>query len=299
MLDSLGRIAAVKNRCYMLPRSVPVIQLGRFGDLLILFPAFKAIYDRTGVKPTVFVSVDYASLFDGISYATPWPLNVHWYRGVEEARRIALEAFGEQPIIPEWWHDKTTNNIPHGTTVLQCHGIKWGVDMAKWPNFQTSMWDRTGIPVSEMHTLPLVFDRRDPVAEKKLVDLYYPNKRKPLVLVNFKGISSPFKYTGEVMRLLIPFRKQGIEFFDLGQIPNARRLYDLLGLYDAAIGLITTDTATLHLANARRDLPYIAFTVDGWTSSVPRGDCVLEVKYNQTMRRLGEVTAVLERWAAK
>jgi hypothetical protein len=290
----------MKDRCWMLPKVAPFIQLGRNGDLLILFPAFKAIFERTGVKPTVFVAQEYAGLFDGISYATPWPLQVHWYAGIPAAREIAMKTFGADPVIPRWWDDATCLDVPKGATVLQCHGVSWGVDMARWPNFQTSMWERTGLPVSEMRTLPLVFDQRDVKAEEVLINAHYPQRRnakqRPLVLVNFAGISSKFPFVPDLTRLIYPFRRQQIDVIDLGQI-RAPHLYDLLGLYDRAAGLITTDTATLHLAKASK-VPYVAYTVDGWSSSVPLGNCILEVKYSQAPKRLGEVQAVLERWAA-
>lgn len=287
-----------KDACWMLPpKRIVFIQLGRAGDLIILFPAFKAIHDRTGIKPVVLVSQEYANLFDGISYAVPWSLAVHWYGGVPEARRLAKEAYGEDPILPQWWQDgRDAKNVPRGNAVLQCHGANWGVDVARWPNFQTSMWDRAGFTVKEMMELPLVFDRRNPVLETALVEQTHQLKRRPLLLTNFTGISSPFAHTPDVIRLLQPYRRV-FDVVDLGQL-RFPHLYDLLGLYDRAVGLITTDTATLHLAPASK-VPYVAFTVDGWCSSVPRGNCVLEVKYSQTKQRIGDVLEILQGWAGQ
>jgi hypothetical protein len=167
LLDSGGdERTAMKDACWMIPptQAPCFIQLGRFGDLILLFPAFKAIYDRTGHKPIVMVSTEYASVFDGILYAKPFPVHWHWWQGIPEARRLAEEQFGGA-IIPQWWHEPPKDNLldqqQRGGTVLQCHGHEWGINVERWPNFMTSMWERAGFTAEEMRTLPLVFDLRD------------------------------------------------------------------------------------------------------------------------------------------
>jgi hypothetical protein len=116
---------------------------------------------------------------------------------------------------------------------------------------------------------------------------------KPLLLVNFSGHSSPFAWVPEVMRAVNQFQQQ-FNIVDIGRL-KAQRIYDLLGLFDAAAGLITIDTATLHLA-AGSAVPYIAYTRADWSSSVPKGNCVLEIKYRdeEVKGRMGEVVRVLE-----
>jgi len=64
---------------------------------------------------------------------------------------------------------------------------------------------------------------------------------------------------------------------------------------DHAIGTITTDTATLHLAHGC-PRPYIALTVDGWSTSTPRGNCKLEVKYSRFMTSLSAIVNTVESW---
>lgn len=81
---------------------------------------------------------------------------------------------------------------------------------------------------------------------------------------------------------------------DLGKI-RAHRIYDLLGFYDRAIGLITTDTATAHLAPASK-VPTLWFTVPGWGKSVPRGNVALHVQYDQVPRYLGEIDLLMQHW---
>lgn len=289
------------DRCFLVPRRPPVFcVLGRFGDLILLLPAFLELKRRTGLKPIVYVSRHYASVLEGVSYATPEIVNEDWYDGMPAARRMAQAKYGGA-IVPAWWADPdTATDIlldirDAGVRILQSHGRQWGVDCSANPDFGTSMWRRAGFTRQEMLTLPLVFDRRSGAREELLYRTHVHDAAKPLLLYNFTGCSSPFGYTPELMRLLQPYRSR---FFmlDLGVL-KAARIYDLLGLYDRAAGLLTIDTATAHLAPASR-VPAIWFTVCNWGKSVPRGNCALHVPYDETPRRLTEVSATLERWLA-
>ncbi len=272
--------------CWFL-KPMTVIQLGRFGDLIILLPALWEIHNRTGHKPNVIVSQEYSSVLEGASYVTAHPIPVHWVDGMEEAKRFAKEKFVDF-IIPAWWNDKTFVVPPkyRGHFSLTHHGRTYGINRSIWPNFMASMWERLGFTQHEMMTLPLVFDRRTirPSITRK----------KPLLLYNFTAISSPFGYLDELWPVILRCARQGFQLMDLGKI-KAHRIYDLLDLYDEAVGLLTCDTATLHLASAST-VPYIAWTQNGFLGSVPRGNCVLQIPYDQTLQRLHEVKAVLELW---
>lgn len=280
------------DACWWLPRKPPVfVQLGRYGDLILLLPAWKIIHDRTGKKPIVIVSDEYANVLDGASYVTPHPIHAHWYMGMPKARAIAESMGGG--IVPQWWNDSNPEDVPKGPLVLQCHGNAWGIDIAKYPDFGTSMWVRAGFTREDMINAPLVFDRRSPEREEDLVKRFIrPNKK--LLLYNFTGVSSPFGYVPEMLRILSDYRNK-FHCVDLGAI-KAHRIYDLLGLYDRADGLITTDTATGHLAPGSK-VPTIWFTVPGWTSSVPRGNVALAMPYDQFPKRASEIRPVLNQWA--
>lgn len=282
------------DRCWALPKKPPVIvQLGRYGDLILLLPAFKLIYDRTGKKPIIIVSDEYASVLDGASYVTPHPIRAHWYMGMPKARQVAESMGGG--IVPQWWNDSKPADVPKGPLILQCHGDAWGVDIKKYPDFGTSMWVRAGFSRKEMIETPLVFDRRSPEREESLVKRHVrPNQK--LLLYNFTGVSSPFAYGPEMLRLLSDYRNK-FQLLDLGAI-RATRIYDLLGLYEKAAGIITTDTATLHLCPAVK-IPSIMFTVPGWTSSVARGNVALNFPYDQFPRRASEIRPVLDKWASQ
>lgn len=274
------------------------VLLGRFGDLIQIFPCFMAIHERTGHKPVVIVAKEYSSLFDGISYAEPYELTTGWWQGVPKARQVAKSLFGAA-IFPRWWeddeaHDKMIAEGTAGDFVLQCHGDKWGVDINKWPDYGTSMAYRCGFSREEWTKLPLVFDKRNEFRERQLREATIGRDPRPVVLYNFSGNSSPFPYPPEMQAMFRNTFTKTFRFVDLSTI-RASRLYDLLGLYDHAAGLLTSDTSTLHLAPASK-IPYIAFTVDGWTSSVPKGNCVLNVKYSQAMQQTQKVIEQMSYW---
>jgi hypothetical protein len=290
----------------MTPEEQPpcFIILGRYGDIIQLLPAFQAVFDRTGLKPIIVTSTEYATVLEGVGYVQPRAVHWNWWEGVPAARQLAAEQFGGG-IVCQWWADEPfkwqkqayAQLLGDGSVVLQSHGREWGVDIGAVPNYGTSMWTRAGFTPEEMKTLPLVFDRRDAHREALLVrQNTHPNPamRRPMLLVNFQGVSSPFAPVPEVMRVVDEFKGR-FNVVDLGRM-RAQRIYDLLGLMDAACGMITTDTATMHLA-AAGNIDYVGYTVDGWTSSVPKGRCLVEIKYSQALDRLGELRPILAKWA--
>lgn len=268
--------------------------LGRYGDIIQLLPAFKAIRDRTDFKPIVVTSTDYSAIYDGVSYVDPFPINGNWYQQIPFARDMARQHFGSC-VVPQWWHECDRKDeicreqAQDNLTVLQSHGHNWGVDMNKNPDYGTSMWWRCGFAREEMMSLPLVFDRRDLAREAKLAETF-TRFGKPLLLYNFTGASSPFAPVPEVMRVIQEFSGK-YKLVDLGTVMG-HRIYDLLGLFDRAAGLITIDTSTLHLALGSK-VPYYAFKVGGWSSSVPKGNCRGSCFYSETLDKLDEVRQFL------
>lgn len=281
----------------MIPKVAPCfVQLGRFGDLIQMLPAFKAIFDRTNERPVVAVSTEYASVLDGISYVLPWVLNLPWSTGVAHARGI-VEIDYPSAISLQFWNDSKrqfASEVMRQAVTLQCHGESWRVDLDKWPDYGTAMWSLAGFNRQEMLDLPLEFDLRDLQREQTLANLTL-HRTLPNILVNWKGISSPFPMVPEYQRILGQYRKR-FHFVDLATV-KAHRIYDLLGLYDRAVGLITVDTATLHLAPASK-VPYIAFTRGDWSGSIPKGRCVCRINYHEAEKRMGYFKEILDVWAA-
>jgi hypothetical protein len=287
------------DKCFMLPKRSPCfILLGRFGDLIQMMPAFREVHRRSGKKPVVMVASDYASVFEGVSYVIPHVMGVHWWKGIPAARKLAEAEYGGGTVV-QWWNDspdriQLLEEATKGGLVLQSHGHEWGVDPSKWPDYGTSMWDRAGFTRQEMLELPLIFDRRNHEHEE-VIARQFIHKKKPTVLYNFNGISSPFTHASEVLNVV---RATGnIHLVNIGTL-KLNRIYDLIGLMDRAAGLITIDTSTLHLALASK-VEYLAFVRSDWCRSVPKGNCTLKVEYENTRRRLQAIREWVERISKK
>lgn len=304
MLDSVG--SQPLRSCYLFHPTAPMfVLLGRYGDIIQVLPCWREIYLRTGFKPQVMVSHEYANLFQGVSYVEPYPIREHWWMGMPKARQIA-EALSPNVIVPQWWNDdpvhaKMIADSARGNFVIQCHGVQWGVDTSKWPDYGTSMAARCGFTREEWLALPLVFDQRDPDREARLWDQVVGEEDRPVILYNFSGISSPFQFAPEVTNTIRNHFGRRFRFVNLGSGSGsagvrATRIYDLLGLYDRAAGILTSDTATLHLA-AASPKPYIAFRVGGWTSSVPKGNCDFACFYSEVPSNMQLILDTMGRWA--
>jgi hypothetical protein len=285
-----------QDQCHLIPTDPPCfVQLGRFGDIIQLLPAWKATFERTGKKPVVAVSARYASVFEGVSYAQPWVVPCEWPNGTSEARGMAELKF-PWVLSPQFWNDtprKVVGEVGRQVKVLHCHGKDWIVNVDDFPDYGSAMWKIAGFSREQMLSLPLEFDRRCPEREALLAHLII-HRTKPTILMNWQGFSSPFPHVPEFQRVLGRWQ-QYLHFVDIGPV-KASRIYDLLGLYDRALGLITVDTATLHLAPAS-EMPYIAFTRSDWSGSVPKGNCVLQLGYADAHQHVSRFESVLRSWA--
>lgn len=286
----------MKDDCFLVPSEAScIVQLGRFGDLLLLFPAFKLLGHRTGLKPVVMVSHEYASVFDGISYAFPWVVPLRWWQDSAKAKQLALKQY-RNVIVPQYWNDLSDHKEEthkNGKIFFKAHGKMWLVE-GESADYGTAMWNRLGFTRAQMLANLLEIDRRSTQREEELLKRYY-RPGKPMILYNFKGYCSPFAYVPEMMRLVQNYRSR-VNFVDLGKI-QAQRIYDLLGLYDMAAGLITIDTATCHLAPASQ-VPTLWLTVDGTGTSVPRGNVAMHCKYSEAPKRWKEIETLLQQWYA-
>lgn len=261
------------------------IHLGKWGDIIIMLPVFKAVAEQLGKPVIVAVSDYYQNIFDGVSYVEPWVMDLHWWKGVGTATKAARDA-GLDPIVVKWWDDP--NGVPPMTLesgkniTLTVHGKPFHIAAREWDSFQSSQWRYAGFTIQQMMAWPPVFDRRNAQRERELAMRWIrPNMPNLLVNLSQQG-SSPFKESGQVMALLVGM---GFNLIDLSRI-RSERIYDLLGLYDRAAGLVTSDTATLHLAPAS-NIPYVAFVNNGGSGSVPKGNCILSIRYGQFDKNMG------------
>lgn len=241
------------------------ILLGRNGDQMIALRGMRIISAWTGKQQHTICAKQFAQIFDGASYVVPHPIDVDWWRGMPDARRMGA-GMGNY-------------------SVLQCYAHEWGIDINKWPSYMVSMWDRMGLSKDLLQSSKLVFDNRNAAREESLCKAVLSGKEK-LVIWNCKGISSPFKHV-DLLRGVLSKLGPDAQVLDLGNV-NGSRIYDLIGLYEKAACILTTDTATLHLG-AAVNTPVIAFIVDGWTGSTPPQNTVLEMRYAEVPHRMREV----------
>lgn len=277
--------------CFLI-KQPPVVMLGKFGDLISILPALQSISKATGEKVKVIVSSQYQTVLEGVSYVESLPMDFEWPLGTKQAREYATKEYGSC-LVPQFWADPTIRDgIPYGQTSLEIGGSRWSIDSGRWPNYMSAMWQRLGFTDQDMQQSPVVFDRRNPERERLLKERYI-HANLPTLLVNFKSSSSPFGYEPEIMKI-IP--KGQFSIVDVSEI-KAERIYDLLGLFESAVGLITCATATLHLAAASK-IPYIAFTEDHWSRAVPKGNCRLNVSYSKTPAALVDIAKIMRQWSS-
>ncbi len=262
--------------------------------------AFYEIHRITGLKPCVVSSAEFASIYQGVSYVEAVGVPGHWYTELVKMKALAGARFGGAVGL-QVWHDTTSPEFAParfpGGIVLQSHGLNFGVDMSKDPHYGASMMRRAGFSWDEALKLRPVFDRRNPVREAELLAKCWPVplRKKPMLLMTFEGQSSPWGHLPELWPLVSPFYRH-FHVVDLGKL-HAFRVYDMMALMEKAAGAIVIDTLALHML-AATDTPYVAFSQNGWTGSVPKGNCVLEIKYEQSIQRMREIVPVLEQWVA-
>lgn len=267
-----------KSNCY--------VHMGRFGDIMILLPGWKREYDTTGRKPVVMVSEEFASIFDGVSYVQPWPVRLQFCAQARKAKAMA-EAQYANVIFPRWWDigQPPVGGIDKAKINVTFQGQEFALAAEDWVSHQISQWQVAGFDADGLREWPLIFDRRDLRREATLAKTIFRTS-KPKLLLNLRGVSSPFAAVPEVMNVLNGLKSR-FEFVDLSVV-RAERIYDLLGLMDRAVAMITVDTATLHLAHASK-VTYVALVVDGARGSLPKGNCKLAVRYADAPQMAGKI----------
>lgn len=272
-----GTMAKLHPKCWVKKKSVKgpicILQLGRAGDVINILPIAKELADRRGHPIPIVIHEDYADILDGVSYAEP-----EVYQGVISDFNGALEFAKDrfEEVIETQIYGKTTFEMKHDS---------FCVDSWELANFG-SLWGK----------LPLVFDQRDRAREKSLIEKHVKTK-KPLLLVNFKGISSPFQYSGPVMADITQRWGNLFEILNLAGV-QAERFFDLLGLMEKAAGIISIDTGTAHLASATKT-PMIllqASTPHLWNGMKPSKNCELALRYPESLRRREEMHCVIDSW---
>jgi hypothetical protein len=252
------------------------VQMGRVGDLILMLPAWRAWAQRSGRPTVVVTSREFGQVLEGASYVQPVMLNYSWY----DAGKAQMWAMGKYPRV----------------IVTQLHGTGIQTVPDDLPSYSLSMWKKTGL-MDEYHDLPLVFDQRNPNREKNLIARTLTSP-KPVILMKFDAWTSPFDESNHVKVCMREMLSDRFQLVDLDKVV-ADRVYDLLGLFDMAVGLVTVDTMALHLAAASK-VEYVAFTRDdGQSGSIPKGNVVLQIGYRQWNEQRYAFELQMKLWLAK
>ncbi len=140
--------------------------------------------------------------------------------------------------------------------------------------------------------LPLIFDKRSPEREEKLLKETVGDSK--FILVGDKGQSSPFKKSDELVELIAKKFKK-LKIVRLSEV-KADFIYDLLGLYDKAVALVSTETVHLHLSRASK-VPVISLTTnkpERWHGTAYQTRFHLQIRYYDFDSRKGEIINCLK-----
>lgn len=254
------------NTPIYLPGDTCIVQLGRYGDLLNILPVVKYIHDHYG-KPSVMVAKQFADLFDGVNYAHKCVFD-GGFGDVEAAVELAQKKFALVIVSQVWGH---TWRVPH-----ECE------------SYNMESWRMAGF-----------LDRwTDPAMKLELsvpIPLAMPSRPSIAVCLS-SGHSSPFKEWASVQAHIQDGYSGAFDVVDLATMV-CDRVYDLLKWIRSARVLITSDTATLHLAAACKT-PVVALVNDAaWLATTPRCNCVLRLHYGEALSRIGEIDKVIEKYS--
>lgn len=238
------------------------VNLGHAGDIINALPMVKYVEAVTGRKPLFFTSQTYGHVLDGVSYAEPVYLDLPDHKP-NDAIQIASQRC--EYVLCTQMHGENFE-VPHETESYNREG-----------------WRVCGL-LDRFYELPLVFDKRDFGREEMLLAALHKSD-KPILLVNVTGgLSSPFSGGKALLEVIVNDFSRRFEVVDMTKL-RFDRIYDALGLMDAAYLLVSSDTYTLHLAPAAR-CDVIALVNDNemfgkdWLATRSRGVLVHRIGYS-------------------
>lgn len=251
-----------------------LLQLGKFGDIANILPVARDMA-RVAGKPVPFVVArEFASILEGVSYVAPDVIAGSWtdYPGaMNTARSKYSHVLATMPAVRGLKYDRVTSSFNKESWRLAGYLQQWG-------------------------KLPLVFDCRNLERESELARAKL-SPTKLNLLVNTLGYSSPLHEKALITTLLDGLTDKW-HVVDLSAF-KCYRIYDQVGLMDAADLLLTIDTASLHLAHAS-NVPVIALLQGealNWSGTEPLCRCTLQLRYTELASQLGAVAQAIKQAA--
>ena len=248
--------------------------LGRYGDIMNALPLARLHFNQSSCKPHFMVAREFESILEGCGYLNPVVFQGH----SSELKRAMMEA------------QSSFRNV------VRCQVFGWkdgDSQEGKCYNHQAWSASNSGYLWADQD-VSLVFDKRDKVRERKLVDESIERLPLPVMAVSLtKGNSSPFKDGEQMLSKVREEFGKDWNIVDLSSI-TAERIYDMLGILEQASMLITTDTSFIHLAAAVPHLPVYLLSQDHpWSRTEPRCKCVGRTVYSQWRKVWRELVAAV------
>lgn len=272
-----------------------LIQLGRAGDLINVLPLAWADA-QAGKRTAIMTTAEFAPILEGCSYVTPiiFPGKMaELDKAMRYAATLSKDVVNCQLVGPR----EIVKNIveAEGGTAYK----------TSTESFLKDQWVLAGRYQEWRNQYPLVFDQRDEAREAKLLEqlqniirpTHNTNRRalRP-ILVSASGVSSPFPYRKLLFELLRLKFWRNHAIISLDQF-KAERLYDLLGIFERSVCLVSTDSAPLHLAYACSRLPVVALANDKpslWHGSVWRPNHICHIRYSDFPSRAVEMLEAID-----
>jgi hypothetical protein len=240
--------------------------LGRNGDIINALPLAWEEFRIRGPQDWI-VSEEFAPLLEGVSYVRPVIFKGQYWDLQACVQEFSRE-YDELRIVQAWSANWPT--VALGDSFVRSAFAQIG--RRGWPGV-------------------LCFDRRSPEREARLVERLGVDSNTILLAID--GTSSPFAHRAALLESLKSAFGDRVKVID----PIAERIYDVLGLFDRAVCLVTIDSAFLHLSWATPRLPVIALIADGptsWHGTATRPNQAFRCRYGEYPARAAELLAAVE-----
>ena len=262
------------------PSDTCVICLGRYGDIMGALPIARDLARKQKNPVAFMVAQEFASILDGVTYAYPHIFPDH-YSKLQEAVALAKVRYKKVVRAQIFGAPEADRSLPVSYNL--CAWKLAGYDK-RWND----------------PTLQLEFDCRDKKRERKLLELNIQRDPRPIVLLCVtSGKSSVFDDGQKCKQRIINEFGNKLQIIDISAI-TASRIYDMLGFMEVASGLITTDTAPLHLASAHNVMPvFMLKPVVRSMQTETRCNCTGSLLYTEWDTRFDEIADWLDEKTVK
>lgn len=243
---------------------IAILQICYTGDLINVLPLARHL-SQAGHTVDLYCSADYAPVLEGVSYINVREMTIGY-----------LDVDGALQRINRDKYDKILVTQTQGYS--KCRKSQ--------ANYALESWAQAGVEYLPLYHEPLVFDRRNKLAEQKLIDAVMPDNgdSRPILAFSLTGNSSKCSNEDAVQRWILSEFSDDFRVVNIGMGRVAcRNPHNLLGLIEKASVFIATDSAPLHLSYAV-GTPTIALQPDdAYQRSERRAHWVEAVKYSEAM----------------